>query len=253
MPDTHHNRHYLVVGGASGIGRSFVSLALKAGARVAVLDNNQAALDTLTQEETGTFTYYADVCDRITVDSAVAAAANNLEGHIDGLIYCVGIDLQQSFSAMAEADFQRVIDINLLGAMRVSQAALPFLQQAKGDRCIINVSSGAGIQPLKERSAYCVSKAGLNMLSKCLAMELGEAGIRVVTVAPGAVETDLLASSYAHSETPQQARAEIANRYALKRIAHPQEIAATLLFLCGPDATYITGTTIAVDGGRTYH
>src|SRR5699024_1835499 len=175
-------------------------------------DNNASALEALATAYPDCPTFRCDVRDNGSVRDAMTKAAQALGGAIEGLIYCVGVDLQQAFSSMTEADYQGLIDINLLGAMRASQAALPYLRQASGNRCIINLSSGAGLQPLNHRSAYCVSKAGLNMLSKCLAMELGEEGIRALTVAPGAVETELLASSYANHEDPDAARAELANR-----------------------------------------
>lgn len=249
----HEGRHYLVVGGASGIGLAFARLAVSQGARVCILDKDEGALALLTAEGVFAGALSIDVTQADLIGAAVAQAVSALLGRLDGLVYSVGIDLQESLETMCDEQWSRIMDINLNGAMRVSRAAIPHLKRGQGDRCIVNVSSAAGLSPLPGRSAYCVSKAGLNMLGKCMAQELGEFGIRVVTVAPGAVDTPLLKQSYQNQSNPEDALAAIRARYALRRIAHGNEVAASILYLCGPGATYITGTTLAVDGGRSFH
>ncbi len=249
----HEGRHYLVVGGASGIGLAFARLAAAQGARVCVLDKDHVALASLEAEGVFAGALCVDVTQAGLIEAAVADAVSALEGRLDGLVYSAGIDLQSPVESMRDEQWLRIMDINLNGPMRVSRAAIPYLKRGDGDRCIVNVSSAAGLSPLPGRSAYCVSKAGLNMLGKCMAQELGEFGIRVVTVAPGAVDTPLLQQSYQDQPDQDEALAAIRARYALRRIAHVDEVAASILYLCGPGATYITGTTLAVDGGRSFH
>lgn len=249
----HEGRRYLVVGGARGIGLAFAQGAVARGAQVCILDKDHDALDGLMVDGGFAGALYCDVSQPDQIDQSVEQAIDALGGGLDGLVYSVGIDLESSFETMNDDEWLRVIDINLTAPMRISRAVIPYLRQGAGDRCIINVSSAAGLSPLPGRSAYCVSKAGLNMLGKCLAQELGEGGIRVVTVAPGAVDTPLLRTSYEDKPDSDDALARIRARYALRRIAHVDEVAASILYLCGPGASYVTGTILAVDGGRSFH
>jgi NAD(P)-dependent dehydrogenase (short-subunit alcohol dehydrogenase family) len=233
------DQRLLVAGGAAGIGLATVRLATEAGARIAVLDR-VAVPDG----------FVADVRDSAAVYAAVDAAAARLGG-FDGVVFSAGIDLIAPLAGLSDAVWQQVIDVNLTGAMRVCRAALRHFRREGGS--IVLVSSGAGLRPLPERTAYCASKAGLNMLAKALAIELAPRGIRVNAVCPGAVETDLFRSGFAGVVDPAAAREEVRGRYALNRIAAPEEIARAILFLVSPDASYVTGTAVAVDGGRTFH
>ena len=157
---------------------------------------------------------------------------------------------------MAPTDWERILAVNLTGPFLVIQAAYSFLKAAGGGT-IVNVSSAAGLSPLKNRTAYCASKAGLQMASKALAIEAGAFDIRVNTVCPGAVETELFRSSFAlafpSAPDEQAIRDAVRARYALNRIAEPQEIAAAIVWLSGPESSYVTGVALAVDGGRSFH
>lgn len=241
-------RRMLVTGGAKGIGKAAASRFLAGGAQVACLDMDEAALAEL---EPGFVALNADVTDTASVETAIAEAAARMGG-LDGIVNSAGVDLQSSLEDMTDAAWERLIAVNLTGPMKVCRAALPFLKAAGGGT-IVNVSSGAGLQPLKFRSAYSASKAGLQMFSKSLAMELAEAGIRVNVVCPGAVETPLFRSSIAEGETGEAQRDAVRARYALARIADPDEIAAGIAFLSSAEASYVTGVALAVDGGRTFH
>ncbi len=236
-----HGRRLVVVGGAAGIGQATARLARDAGAQVAVIDR--------VAPPSG-MAFTADMRRTPEVTAAMQAAAATL-GAIDGLAYCAGIDLQCPLTDVDDGAWDQVIDVNLTGAMRACRAALPHFTGMEGS--IVLVSSGAGLSPLRNRTAYCASKAGLNMLAKTMAMELAPRGIRVNALCPGAVETDLFRSGLADAPDPAAALAEVQARYALKRIADPAEIARAILFLLGPDASYVTGIAMAVDGGRTFH
>ena len=241
-------RRMLVTGGAKGIGKAAALRFLAGGAQVACLDMDEAALAEL---EPGFLALNGDVTDTASVEEAVAKAAARLGG-LDGIVNSAGVDLQSSLEDMTDAAWERLIAVNLTGPMKVCRAASPFLKAAGGGT-IVNVSSGAGLQPLKFRSAYSASKAGLQMFSKSLAMELAEAGIRVNVVCPGAVETPLFRSSIAEGETGDAQLDAVRARYALARIADPDEIAAGIAFLSSAEASYVTCIALAVDGGRTFH
>ncbi|MEN9761916.1 MAG: hypothetical protein RI906_1742 [Pseudomonadota bacterium] len=242
----------LITGGASGIGLAVARQAIADGASVSLLDINAAQL-TQAQSSLGArcISVVCDVTDRQNVDDAVRHSAAALGG-LDAVVNSAGIDQVAALNAIDDLAWSRLIDINLSGAMRVCRAALPWLEQS-GAGAIVNLASGAGLVPLMHRSAYCASKAGLIMFGKSLALELADCGIRVNTVCPGAVDTPLFRTSYEQSADPAAALAAIRSRYAQKRVAEPDEIAAAVLFLCSPAASYITGTALAVDGGRTFH
>jgi NAD(P)-dependent dehydrogenase (short-subunit alcohol dehydrogenase family) len=246
-------RRILITGAARGIGRASVDRFIAEGARVAALDRDEAALTALTAQIDPALLHAvtADVTDPVSVTAAVAVGAGALGG-LDGLVNAAGIDLVADIEAMTLADWNRVIAVNLTGPMLVMQAAFPHLKAA-GRGTIVNVSSGAGLAPLQHRTAYCASKAGLQMAGKALALEAAAFGIRVNTVCPGAVETDLFRSSIDTAPDPQAAYEAVRARYALQRIAAPDEIAAAILWLTSTESSYVTGTAIAVDGGRTFH
>lgn len=235
-------RRLLVVGGASGIGLATACMAAEAGADVAVIDR-QAAPD-------GLRGFLADLRRTVEVNAAFAAAVQALGG-LDMLVFCAGIDLQAELGDMSDDAWDAVLDINLSGAMRSCRASLAHFAAAGGG--IVLVSSGAGLRPIALRSAYCASKAGLNMLAKSLALELAPRGIRVNALCPGAVETPLFRSGFAEGTDMDAALATVRDRYALQRIAEPEEMARAILFLASDAASYITGAALAADGGRTFH
>ncbi|MDN2580254.1 SDR family NAD(P)-dependent oxidoreductase [Aquibium sp. ELW1220] len=242
-------RRILVTGGARGIGRASVERFLAGGARVACLDRDEAALAALAPRDE-LRCIVADLTDAGGVRRAVDDSADALGG-LDGIVNSAGIDLECPIEAMEDEQWQRLMAVNLTGPMLVCRQAVRHLRAA-GHGSIVNVSSGAGLQPLRHRTAYGASKAGLQMFSKALAIEAADYGVRVNIVCPGAVDTELFRGSLPSSD-PELALQAVRDRYALARIADPDEIAAVIAFLTSRDASYITGTTIAVDGGRTFH
>lgn len=232
----------VVAGGAAGIGRATAEILRARGAQVVVLDRDA---------QNGEGAIRVDLTEAEAVAAAITEAAARLGG-IDILVNSAGIDLQTKTEAMRDADWERVLSVNLTGPMRTARAAFAALA-ASGRGAIVNVSSGAGLRPIPGRAAYCASKAGLDMLSKSLALDWAEHGIRVNCVCPGAVHSALFDQSWQGAPDPQAMLDEIRNRYALKRIADPEELAEAIIFLAGPTARHITGATLAVDGGRTFH
>lgn len=246
-------RRILITGAANGIGLATAVRFLEEGASVASLDRNEGALSAMRDRFAGRALHAiaCDVANEQSVDAAVMAAAAALGG-IDGVVNAAGLDLVADIEAMALADWSRIMAVNLTGPMLVMQAAFPHLRAASG-ATIVNVSSAAGLSPLKHRMAYCASKAGLQMASKALAMEAAAFSIRVNTVCPGAVETALFRSGIDASLDPAAAYEEARSRYVLQRIAAPEEIAAAILWLSSAESSYVTGAALAVDGGRTFH
>jgi NAD(P)-dependent dehydrogenase (short-subunit alcohol dehydrogenase family) len=257
MTGPFHGRRILVTGAAKGIGLATLVRLAAEGARVAALDRDAAALASLRARLGQALGHAAavDVADGAAVAGAIKASAAALGG-LDGVVNAAGVDLYADIEAMAHADWERVLAVNLTGPFLVIQAAYPYLKAAGGGT-IVNVSSAAGLLPLKNRTAYCASKAGLQMASKALAMEAAPFGIRVNTVCPGAVETELFrsgfASAFPSAQDEEDIRDSVRARYALNRIADPDEIAAAIVWLSGRESSYVTGVALAVDGGRSFH
>lgn len=245
-------RRLIVSGGASGIGLAVARMAVARGARVALLDRDTAALaEAVRLLGEAALALECDVSDAPAVRTAVDRAAQWLGG-VDALVNSAGIDALKSLETTSDEEWARVLAVNLTGPMLVCRAALPHLRAAGGGS-IVNIASGAGLRPLPNRTAYCASKAAVIMFGKSLAIETAADGIRVNAVCPGAIDTPLFRTSYENADDPERALAEIRERYALGRIAAPEEVAEAVLYLSGPGASYITGTALAVDGGRTFH
>jgi len=241
----------LVSGGASGIGLAVARLAAGRGARVGLLDRDADALGAAVRLlGDAALPLLCDVTDGPAVQAAVDRAASWLGG-FDAVVNSAGIDMLEPLETTGDAAWARLLEVNLTGPMRVCRAALPHLRAGGGS--IVNIASGAGLRPLAHRTAYCASKSALIMFGKALAIETAADNIRVNAVCPGAIDTPLFRTSYEQAEDPGQALGEIRQRYALGRIAAPEEVAEAVLYLSGAGASYITGTALAVDGGRTFH
>jgi NAD(P)-dependent dehydrogenase (short-subunit alcohol dehydrogenase family) len=238
-------RRLLVVGGAAGIGLAAVRQCIEGGARTAVIDR-----DAWTDASAPTIAVQADVRSSADIDAAVKTTAQRMNG-IDGVIYCAGVDLLTTVEQTRDEDWQRILDVNLTGAMRVCRAALRDFAPEGGT--IVLVSSAAGLRPLPDRTAYCASKAGLVMFAKAMAAELAPRHIRVNAICPGAVETELFRSSFRDAAHPEAIRSTIRDRYALQRIADPVEMANCIMFLTSAASSYVTGIAMAADGGRSFH
>jgi NAD(P)-dependent dehydrogenase (short-subunit alcohol dehydrogenase family) len=245
-------RAFFVTGGASGIGLAVARLALQRGAKVCVVDRDADALMRAARELGSEAQVIAcDVADAARVKEAVALAAARL-GRLDAVVNAAGVDHLTPLERIADEDWARTLAVNLTGPMLVCRAAVPHLRRAGGGT-IVNIASAAGLVPLPGRSAYCASKAGVIMFGKALAMELAADGIRVNAVCPGAVDTPLFRTSYEDADDASGALEAIRQRYALRRVAQPEELAEAVLYLSSSASSYVTGTAHAVDGGRSYH
>jgi len=232
-------RRIVITGAASGIGKATARHFQSEGATVILLDLNGEGLKDTLGEGRGMI-FAADITDETAVEKAIGAAAEKVGG-IDGVINAAGIMPTGLMLEVPVDTWRKTIDVNLTGTFLVARACVPFLRREKGS-AITNIASGAGILPnAPGLTAYAASKGGVVTLTRALAAELAP-DIRVNCVCPGMVDTPM-ADGFRHN---------FAN-YALKRLADPLEIARALLYLTSSEASYVTGATLAVDGGRTFH
>lgn len=238
----------LITGAASGIGRATAELCAEEGAALALLDLDGAALAEVARATGGT-ALEVDLLDEGAALASVARAAEAMDG-IDGLVNCAGIAGSSRLEALDRATWDRFLAINLTAPYLLCRAALPHLLRRTG-ATIVNIASGQALLPNAPGvAAYAASKAGLVAFTKALGAELSPQ-IRANVIAPGIVDTPMVRSVLGGYADPDDA--PFVQQYAMKRVAKPREIAEAILFLTSDASSYVTGTVLAVDGGRTYH
>ncbi len=258
------NKVAIVTGGGSGMGRATSVLFSQEGAAVVVADINDAGghqTVAMIEQAGGRATFvHTDTADEGQIVALLNTAAGTY-GRVDAMVTAAGI----SYANFVEKDeatdpfrhpdagfilnkptarWQKVLDVNLTGVMICArEAARQMIAEGHGGT-IVNFASIAAYGPVPTIADYCVSKAGVVMLTKCLAAEVGKAGIRVNAVAPGPIETGMTQSLLAMGRLQKQAAT-----LPLGRVAQPEEVANVVLFLSSDRSSYITGKTIGVDGG----
>ncbi len=246
------NKVAIVTGAARGIGHAVARRFLEDGARVVIADVDEdggsAAVEAL--GSLGPVRFVAcDVGDKAAVDNLVASVLS-VHGQIDVLVNNAGILAARDFLDLDEADFDRVIRVNLKGAFLTAQAvARHMVERVKAGGkpgVIVNMSSVNAVFAIANQVPYSASKGGINQLTKVMALALAPHGIRVNAIGPGSINTEMLASTMANPE----ARRRILSRTPLGRIGEPAEVAAVAAFLASDMASYVTGQTVYVDGGR---
>lgn len=237
-----NGRGVLISGGDRGIGAAAARAFYAAGYRVAVLYHTHAEeAARLEAELPGCRAFQCDVGSRASCEEAFGRAQQAL-GRVDVLVCNAGIAQQKLFTDITPAEWQRMLDVNLSGAFHLCQLALPGMIRRKTGR-ILTVSSMWGQTGGSCEVHYSAAKAGLIGLTKALAKEEGPSGITVNCVAPGVIDTDMMAAFTAED------KAALAEETPVGRLGSPAEVARLLVFLAGEDAGYITGQVFGVNGG----
>ncbi|MEV0642807.1 SDR family oxidoreductase [Streptomyces sp. NPDC050619] len=231
----------LVTGGASGIGRATAELLAARGAQVAVLD-----LDPSTVEKP-LLGYRADVTDDASVREAVAAAVADLGG-LDVVVNNAGIGAQGTVEDNGDEEWHRVLDVNVVGMVRVARAALPHLRRS-AHAAIVNTSSIAATAGLPQRVLYSATKGAVYSLTLAMAADHVREGIRVNCVNPGTADTPWIGRLLSKAPDPAAERAALEARQPTGRLVSAEEVAGAIAYLASPLSGATTGTSLAVDGG----
>lgn len=242
----------LVTGASSGIGKAIAERLAAEGARVAVNYRARHPEDQAAGEAVvkglggGGFAVGADVSLRTDVEKMIADIVAKF-GRLDIVVNNAGIEIKRPFLEISDEEWRRVLDVNLYGAFVVSQASCrQIIRQGQGGKLIF-VSSVHEDIPFPEYTPYCVSKGGVRMMMRNLAMELAPHHINVNNIAPGAIATPINQAVLADAVAKKNAESEI----PWGRFGKPEEVAAVAAFLASADSEYVTGSTYYVDGGLT--
>lgn len=238
---TYEGLRALITGGASGIGLATARLLRAEGAQVAVLD-----LAARPPEDLDCYVR-ADIGDDASVTAAVGEAISALGG-LDVLVNNAGIGAQGGIEDNGDDEWHRVLDINVLGLVRVTRAALPALR-ASADAAVVNISSIAATAGLPQRALYSASKGAVLSLTRAMAADLLPDGIRVNAVNPGTADTPWVGRLLSKADHPDAEYAALAARQPHGRLVSADEVAAAVAYLASPAAASTTGSALAVDGG----
>ena len=234
----------IVTGGASGIGAATADLLGQRGASVAVLDRD---ITKLVGEPA--LALACDVTDTQAVEQAVGAVAEQLGG-IDVVVNNAGIGAVGDVAANDDAEWHRVLDVNVVGIARVTRAALPHLRRS-AHAAIVNTCSVAAPVGLPQRAVYAASKGAVASLTLAMAADHVREGIRVNAVTPGTADTPWVARLLAQAEDPDQAGRALLARQPMGRLVSAGEVAHAIAYLASPLSASTTGTLLAVDGGMS--
>ena len=242
----------LVTGAARGIGRATAERFARKGASVALVDLDrteaQAVAKGICAEGHRAIVLAADVSDSGAVREAVAQCANTYQ-RIDVLVSNAGIHFARGIEEYTDEDIDRIVSVNLKGTLYVVRAALPHLRATRGS--IVSVSSMTGLVGQDRGAVYVATKGALISLTKALALELAADGIRVNCVCPAGVDTPLMREWAATLPDADVALRGQAAMHLMNRMATPDEIAAAIVFLASPEAAFITGVALPIEGGAT--
>jgi NAD(P)-dependent dehydrogenase (short-subunit alcohol dehydrogenase family) len=243
----------LITGGATGIGLATARALGRDGARVAIVALPDAPLAAAAAELRG------EGIEVIAVEGDVRLAADAERavdrtvvafGGLDALVNCAGTSAVGPLAQMPEDEFDRVFDTNVKGVYLTCRAAIPALV-ASPRGALVNVASQLALSAVAGFSAYCASKAAVLHLTRCLALELVDAGVRVNAVCPGGVDTPLLRRAFPDGIGPQGSLDDLAAAHPIGRLGRPEEIASVIRFLVSEEAAFVVGAGIVADGGYT--
>lgn len=247
-------KHILITGAASGVGRAAVEAVASAGGRISALDLNAAALETLKGElpEASIHTTAMDVSQEDQVEAAIAQAVRQW-GPIDGCLNNAGIGAPlKELVDLERSDFTKTLEVNMFGSFNVLKHVLRHMKES-GHGAVVNTGSVLGDRGTKNYAVYCAAKAAVHAMTKVAALEMASAGIRVNAIAPGMIDTPMndVFHSAVNPEEPARVREAMEAKIPLERYATPTEVAGAALMLLTAASGYITGQVIGVDGGST--
>ncbi len=237
----------LVTGAAQGIGWAVAKAFSDAGANVVITDINEVELSERSRElkelARSFLALKADVRSLAEAEQAVQETVHRF-GSLDVLVNNAGITRDKLFLRMTQEDWRLVIDVNLLGTINFSKAALPTMMKQRSG-VIVNVSSVVGLTGNAGQTSYAASKAGIIGFTKSLAKEVGTRNIRVLAVAPGFIRTQMT------DALPEEVKQGYLSRIPLKRFGTPEDVANLVLFLSSERSSYVCGQVVVLDGGMT--
>jgi 2-hydroxycyclohexanecarboxyl-CoA dehydrogenase len=247
------NKTVVVTGGGGGIGGATCHRMAQEGAKVAVFDMNleaaQHVANAITAAGGHAAAFKCDITDRAAVDAAVAATEAQL-GPIDVLVNNAGWDVFKPFTKTTPEQWERLIAINLTGALHMHHAVLPGMAARKSGR-IVNISSDAARVGSSGEAVYAACKGGLVAFSKTIAREHARHGITVNVVCPGPTDTALFADYKEGAGNPEKLMEAFTRAIPLGRIGQPQDLPGAIAFFASDDAAFITGQVLSVSGGLT--
>lgn len=248
-----HDRTAAITGGGGGIGGATCRRFANEGAKVAVLDLNLDAAEKVASEiraAGGTAeAFHCDIADRASVDAAVAAIESKL-GPIDILVNNAGWDVFKPFTKTVPGEWDKLIAINLTGALHMHHAILPGMVERRYGR-VVNVASDAARVGSSGEAVYAACKGGLVALSKTLAREHARHGVTVNVVCPGPTDTALLAGVTSGAPNPEKLVEAFTKAIPLGRLGQPDDLAGAIAFFGSDDAGFVTGQVLSVSGGLT--
>jgi 2-keto-3-deoxy-L-fuconate dehydrogenase len=235
----------LITGGASGIGEATARLFAEAGAKVVIVDVDEARAKACAASLPEAVSFGCDITD----ESQVARLFASIQT-LNILVNCAGIGLVGNVEETAAADFQRLFRVNVDGTYLMTKAALPLLRKAHGS--VLNIGSVAGLVGVKRRFAYCATKGAVIAMTRQLAVDY-PTEIRANCIAPGTVDSPFVEGYLEkyHSHEKEKVRAELNQRQPIGRLGRPDEIAKLALYICSPAAEFMNGSIVTLDGGWT--
>jgi len=241
----------IITGAQSGIGFATALRFAAEGAKVVVADiqDAQEVRSEMARGGAEVLFIQVDVSDALQVQSLVQETVAAY-GRLDVLVNNASMELAKTVTDTTEAEWNRLMDVNLKGVFLCSRAAIPVMQP-QGGGVIVNVASELGLVGGTEIAAYSASKGGVVQLTKSMAIDHASDRIRVNCVCPGPVATPLLEAIIENSSDPEQERRSIVKKTLLRRVGQPEEIANVILFLASDESSYMTGSIVIVDGGWT--
>lgn len=240
----------VVTGAASGIGFACAALLAARGASVALFDISvDQGRARASQIGPRAMFLETDVSSEENVAASVKCVIDHF-GRFDILINCAAVQIMGTLLETSSDSWDRLHQVNLKGVFLCSKLAMPHLQ-VSGSGAIVNISSILGIVADPDLTAYGAMKGGVIALTKSMALAYGPSGVRVNCICPGDVNTPMVAAYFDNAPDPAALRSEVNSKYALRRIAEPEEIAEVVAFLASPAASFMTGSILVVDGGLT--